>query len=237
MYFWLIPFCVGLILVGVFLFYRVKEKRFIAVIFKGYASLMFIATAIVAYLTSSNPGSTFGLFVIISLSFGLLGDVFLDLKFMDKKREDLFTSLGFISFGIGHILFIGGLFVNFFDFSANALYLIIPVIVTLILVGVVILMEKVSSIRYGKMKPFVIVYGFILFAAVTLFMSTSIQSGWKIQTVWIMAIALILFALSDLILNNTYFAPNCMGPAYIISNHVIYYIAQFTIAISLFFLS
>ena len=237
MYYWLIPLCIGIVLLGVFLYFRVKEKRFIAVIVKGLASLMFILTALVAWLCSKNPDHLFGVFVLLGLSFGLLGDVFLDIKFMDKKREFLFTSLGFISFGIGHIFFISGLFVNFFDFSANVLYIVIPLIVTLILVAVVILMEKVSPIRYGNMKPFAIVYGFVLFACVTLYMSTSIQSGWKNATVAVMAVSLISFALSDLILNKTYFAPNCTGPAYIISNHVIYYIAQFGIAISLFFLS
>jgi len=234
--YWLIPFSIGITFLCVFLFFRVQEKRLIAVIFKGLTSLMFIVTGLVAWLNSQNPHGKFGIYVLIGLAFGLLGDVFLDLKFMDKKREDLFTALGFITFGLGHISHITGLFTNYFDFSANPLYLIIPGVVTLLLVGVVILMEKISKIKYQKMRPFVIIYGLLLFSSVTLFMSASIQTGWNIQTIWLMAISLIFFALSDLILNNTYFAPNCMGPGYIISNHVIYYAAQFAIAISLFFL-
>ena len=86
------------------------------------------------------------------------------------------------------------------------------------------------------MKPFVIIYGFILFLTVTMYMSVAIQSKWQITTVWVMAISLIAFALSDLILNNTYFAPGFNTPVFIITNHIFYYLAQFGIAMSLLFL-
>ena len=234
--YYLIPLGIGIISLILFLVFRVKQKRVIAVWLKGFTSLMFIATALVAWLTNKNPHSTFGIFVIIGLFFGLLGDVFLDLKFMSKDKDDMYTRLGFISFGIGHILFITGLFVNFFNFGLSVLYIILPVIITLVFVGLVLIMEKVSPIKYQKMRPFVVAYGFILFLAVTLYMSAAIQSGWQIRTIWMFAIALSVFAISDLILNNTYFAPGYNTPAFIISNHIVYYAAQFTIAVSLTFL-
>ena len=70
MFYWLIPLIIGILLLGVFLYFRVKEKRLIAVIIKGCVSLMFIATALVAWLTSKNPNHMFGLFVVIALVFG-----------------------------------------------------------------------------------------------------------------------------------------------------------------------
>ena len=59
MFYWLIPLILGIVLLSVFLVFRVKEKRVTAVIIKGLVSLMFMATAIVAWQTSNNPQNTF----------------------------------------------------------------------------------------------------------------------------------------------------------------------------------
>lgn len=236
MFYWIIPLSFGIASLIAFLIFRVQEKRKVAVVLKGITSLLFITTALVAWLCSHNPNNTFGIFVLIALAFGLLGDVFLDIKFITEKYEGLFTVLGFVAFGLGHIFFITGLFLKFYAFSKNPLYLIIPILFAIIGVGISLLLERLTPIRYKKMKPCVIIYGFILFFTMAIYFSTAIQGGWHNWTIILMVIGLILFALSDLILNNTYFAPNCNTPVFVISNHVIYYLAQFTIAVSLFFL-
>lgn len=236
MLFWIIPLCLGAISLGAFLYFRVKEKRLLAVILKGLTSLLFIDTALVAWLTNHNTQSMFGLYVVIGLFFGLLGDVFLDLKFMSEIREDLFTRLGFISFGIGHVFYITGLFVCFFNFSANVLFIIVPAIISSVLVVATLLMEKFTAIRYGNMKAFAVGYGLILFFVTALYFSCCIENGWQNNTTIIMAVALVVFMISDLILNNTYFAPGFNTPVFIISNHICYYLAQFAIAVSLFYL-
>ena len=234
--FWLIPLITGFVLLGVFLYFRVKEKRVTAVVIKGFVSLMFIVTALVAWLTSKNPDNTFAVFILFGLFFGLLGDILLDIKYIDLNRELLFTRLGFIAFAVGHIFYVTGLFVYLFSFDANVLYIIIPILIALLLMAITLLMEKFTKVRYERMKIFVIFYAFILFFTTAIYMSAAIQSGWNSTTVIIIAFALIAFALSDLILNNTYFAPGFSSPAFIISNHFFYYVAQFAIAISLFFL-
>ena len=236
MMYWLIPLIIGLVLLAVFLVFRVKEKRVVAVVIKGFVSLMFIATALVAWLTSANPNSSFGIFVLMGLSFGLLGDVFLDIKFITKQYELMFTILGFFAFAFGHICYASGLLIHFFDFTRNVFYIIVPVISGLALMILTLLMEKFTAVRYENMKPYVCIYGFALFFTVSIFLSAAIQNGWQVTTVNIMFFALISFALSDLILNNTYFAPGFSGPAFIISNHVLYYVGQFAIAVSLFYL-
>ena len=236
MLYWLIPFITGMVLLFAFLFFRVKEKRVIAVWLKGLTSLMFIATALVAWLTSNNPTSSFGVFIVLGLFFGLLGDVFLDLKFILIDKDVLYTKLGFIAFGVGHIFYLTGLFTHFFDFGRSVFFIILPILVTCLCVTISLLMEKFTPIKYQKMKPYVIAYGFLLFFTTSIYMSAAIQSGWQVKTVWVMAIALIVFATSDLILNNTYFAPNCNTPVFIVTNHVFYYVAQFGIALSLLFL-
>ena len=72
MFYWLIPLILGIVLLSVFLVFRVKEKRATAVIIKGLVSLMFMATAIVAWQTSDNPQSTFGIYVLIAMFFRFL---------------------------------------------------------------------------------------------------------------------------------------------------------------------
>lgn len=236
MLYWLIPLIVGLLLLVFFLYFRVKENRKVAVILKGLTSLMFILTGIVALFCSKSNSFTYGALIIIGLFFGLLGDVFLDLKFMSSKYEYLFTALGFVTFGIGHIFYSTGLLVYFFDFSRNIFYFIIPIIISIVLTIFSLLMEKFTPIRYGKMVPFVIGYGLIIFFTVMIHLSSCFQYSWNLTHLIIMFISLVMFALSDLILNNTYFSKGCNTPIYIISNHIIYYLGQFGLAVSLFFL-
>ena len=235
MFYWLIPLILGIVLLSVFLVFRVKEKRVTAVIIKGLVSLMFMATAIVAWQTSNNPQSTFGIYVLIAMFFGLLGDVFLDLKYIVLQKEILYTILGFCAFGIGHIFFTIGLFTHFFSFTSSALYIVIPIIITLVLLAITLLMEVFTKIRYQKMKPFVIAYGLCLFFTVSIYGSAMIQNGCNTQFI-LLAVGFVSFMLSDLILNNTYFAPGFTSPGFIISNHILYYAAQFLIAVSLFYL-
>ena len=236
MLYWLIPLIIGVILFTAFMYFRVREQRTIAVVLKGFTSLMFIATAVVAWQTSKNPNHMFGLFVIIGLVFGLAGDVLLDIKYIALKKEHLFTVLGFLAFAACHAFFTTGLFIHFFDFNASPFYLIVPALVTALLVVITLLMEKFTMIRYKDMKPYVILYGIFLFFTVTIYLSACIQSGWNNTTLIIMFAGLVAFALSDLILNNTYFASGFNTPAFIISNHFLYYAGQFAIAVALFFI-
>lgn len=237
MLFWLIPLSIGVVLLSVFLFYRATERRVIAVIIKGFVSLAFVITALVAWLTAPIPPTgTFPIFIVCGLVMGLFGDVFLDLKFIVKEKELLFTILGFFAFAFGHAFYLLGLFLNYFDFSANILYIIIPVIIAVILTVGTGIMDKFTAIRYGKMRPWVILYGSALFFTTAIYFSAAIQTGFQYPPIVIMAIALVLFMASDLILNNTYFAEGFNTPFFVITNHALYYIAQFAIAVSLFYL-
>lgn len=236
MFYWIIPLSIGTILLTIFLIFRGRGDRKKAVIVKGFTSLAFIITALVAWKCSSNPNSLFGVFVILGLVFGLFGDIVLDLKFILTKYDFPLTVAGFMVFLIGHVFYIIGLFVVFYNWSASILYLIIPLIVGVVLSIITLLMENFGMVKYGKMKPFVPIYAVSLFFDVAIYFSVAIQSGWQITTVNIMAISLVSFAISDLILNNTYFATGFDKPVHIVTNHLFYYVAQFAIAVSLFFL-
>ena len=233
---WIIFVSIGAILLFFFLFYRVQEKRLVALFYKGLTSLMFVLTAIVTWQTSNGFNNFFGLFVVFGLIFGLLGDIFLDLKYIIIKKEDFYTVLGFAAFGIGHIFFSCGLLIFFYNYNQTIFYILIPLFISIFFSFVSLLLQKFTPIRYKNMKPCVVIYGFLLFFVTTLFFAVAIQSEFRYVTIVIMAPSFVAFTLSDLILNNTYFAPNCNTPIYVISNHVLYYFAQFAIAISLYFL-
>lgn len=238
MYYWIIPLVLGILSLIAFLIFRVKEKRLIAVILKGTTSIFFILTALLAWLSKGTIDTLFGLFVVIGLLFGLGGDIFLDLKFMSKKYEDLYTRLGFISFSIQHIFLSIGLFTYFYqkgEYGLEPLYIVIPAILTLVFMAIVLIMEKVTPVKYGNMKPFAIGYGLVLFFTMNAYCSFAIFYKFQVITLILMAVGLIFFTLSDMILNNTYFKEGCNTPMYVISNHICYYLAQFLIAISLFF--
>ena len=59
------------------------------------------------------------------------------------------------------------------------------------------------------------------------------MSGFTNTGLLILFIGAVLFAVSDLILNLTYFAEGHEKPIDIISNSIIYYVAQYLIAFSL----
>ena len=66
--------------------------------------------------------------------------------------------------------------------------------------------------------------------------SLTILSGFQAVSLILLMVGGILFALSDLILNMTYFGEGHEKPFDIITNTVTYYIAQNLIALSIFFL-
>lgn len=238
MYYWIIPLSLGVVFLILFLIERVKENRLIALIFKGLTSLMFILTGLLAWIFADKH-NYFGLFVTIGLVFGLFGDIFLDIKFMSEKHDTLFTRLGFISFGIGHLFFITGLISTFTKENIiinQPIYIIVPAALSLVFTLLALLLEKFTNIKYGNMKAFAIGYGLVLFFVMNLYWGYVAFLKFKVLTLILMAVGFILFTLSDMILNNTYFAKGCNTPKYIISNHICYYAAQFLIAASLFFI-
>lgn len=234
--FWLIPYIIGFIFLIPFLYFRIRELRLLAVIIKGLVSLLFITTALLAWFKHDYGDNLFGIYVFIGLLFGLFGDILLDLKYMSKKYSFIFTVLGFFAFAFGHAFYVTGLFIYFYDFNANVMYIIVPVIITLLLTIATLLMEVFTPIKYGNMRLFVLIYGLFLFFTTSIYISFAILTNWQISTINIMAVSFLFFTISDLILNNTYFAPGFKKPIYIITNHALYYIAQFSIAFSLFYL-
>lgn len=225
----------GIIATVAFLVIRVKEGGVKAALIKALASTLFVGTGCAAaakVLGSDN--FSFALFVIMGLVLGLMGDIWLDLKWVYPKDNDIFTFAGFGAFMIGHFLFIAGLFMNYADFS-QPLYIVIPAVLALVLAIGVIVLEKPMKMVYGKFKAITGVYGFVLSFMTFLSGSLALMNDFKVMTLNFMFAGGVFFLLSDLILSGTYFGEGKRRPVDIITNHVSYYAAQFVIASAILF--
>ena len=196
-----------------------------AVFRKSIVSVLFIAVAVSAGASGRLP-----VFVILGLVCGLLGDIWLDLKYVFPLHDEPFTYAGFISFGIGHILYVTGLLLQY----GTGKYLPLSFVLAAAAAGLVSVLEGPMKLVYGKMKPVVLVYGFLLFSSV--FVSGGLLLSEGGLTLLLFFAGSVLFAVSDLILSGTYFGKGKDTAPYIISNYLFYYGGQFLIAYALVFL-
>ena len=197
---------IGIVMTGIFLFLRVKKGGISALYAKAAASLCFISTAFAA--TSANRDNIqFGLWVAFGLILGMVGDIWLDLKWIYLQDKDSYLYSGFISFLLGHICFNVAIYKSY-RFTGKTLAVSIGVSL-LIAIGN-ILTEKLMKNHFGKFKFIVFLYTFFL--ALT------------------MVVGGVLFTLSDAVLSGMYFAENKNTKFNIFLNHILYYAAQFTMA-------
>ncbi|MCR4911985.1 MAG: lysoplasmalogenase [Bacilli bacterium] len=230
--------CIILISLGAlalvfYLLEKCKNYSLKGVLLKTVVSLLFIATAIAA--AYQNLGHPLHYFVIAGLILGLLGDIWLDLKYVYPKDDKLYTYAGFTVFAIGHILYIIGMMIEFFD-QGNWVYFLIPVAVAIVFSVANLLLSKPMKLDFKDMKWIVFAYAFLLALNPATSLILCINTGWSHNTLIMLFVGGVLFAISDLVLSNTYFGENHEKPIDFILNYITYYGAQFIIAFSLMFL-
>lgn len=229
--FYLAAFVTGMLATLVFLIVRVKKGGMPGLYTKSIASLCFIATA----LAATNHNKTFIGFaslIILGLVLGMLGDIWLDLKWIQLEKKDTYLYSGFISFLIGHLFYIGAIYKH----SPWTLGSILIAVAGAIVIAVIAtLMEKPLKMNYGKFRLILFLYSLVLAFTVTSSIVTAVITGGA--TVWmVMSIGSVLFILSDLVLSGIYFAEGKNTPLNVVVNHVLYYAAQFTVASTIFFI-
>lgn len=230
--------CVALIALGVVAlgFYIVEKcKRYSlrGVFIKTIVSLFFVGVAAIA--SSQKQGHAFNAFIILGLIFGLLGDIWLDLKYVYPNDQKAYTYAGFIVFLIGHIFFVTGMMLEFFA-DGNYLFFLIPIGAATVFCIANLLLEKPLKLDFGSMRWICTLYAFCLAMTPGTALLCCIHTGWQLATPIMMFAGGILFAISDLVLSGTYFGEGKERPIDFILNYITYYGAQFTIAFSIMFL-
>ena len=230
---------VSLILIGVaivlLVFYlreKIKAYTLKEVFLKAIISLLFVSVGVYNYIVNKE-NHYLKIFIIIGLIFGLSGDVFLDLKYVYRDKENLFTYLGFVVFALGHICFIIAM-ISTVSFSVPVLYIIIPILISMIIGAGILVLAKPLKLDFKDKKVIVLLYSLCLFNTPLIAISLSIYLGFASNFLIMMAIGGVLFAASDLILSQTYFGEGHEKPIDFILNYLTYYSAQFVIAMSLF---
>lgn len=224
---------IGVVFFLVFISKRTAKVTLQVAFVKAIASVCFISTALFAMVENSSCPKIVGALVAVGGVWGLLGDIALDLKYVFKKYEKEYLYAGFSSFGIGHIFYIAALYINF-GFNAKAL--IGSVAAGLVCVAVVFISQPLMKLDYRGYKKITVVYMFILG------FTYGLSSGYAIfdysLPALIFTIGFILFLASDVFLSGLYFGTTekkrTSRPAIII-NHLLYYSAQFVIAVALLY--
>ena len=215
----------GMIVLAVYIPEKIRGYTVKAVLIKSVVSVLFIAVAV-----SAGSQTVLAKLVIIGLVFGLLGDIWLDLKYVFPEHDELFTYAGFAVFGVGHILYVTGLLIHY----GTGRFLTASFALAALASALVAVLEKPMKLEYGKMKMIVVLYGLVLFS--TVFVSGGLLLIHGGTGLLLFFIGSVLFALSDLVLSGTYFGEGKERPVDIASNYILYYAGQFLIAFSLTFI-
>ena len=222
----------GMISMLIFLYGKMHGYSLKTVIVKSIASSLFVALAIYLYVYNGFPN--IGLYFVLGAIFGLFGDIILALKRIITSKQGLFKILGFLSFAIGHILFVTGLYVNYYV-QGHVLAIIIPVIISLLMGASALLIEKLFKVDFGSYKPAAILYLTLLSSLSISALALNIITEFKSTFLILVLVGGILFATSDLTLCRTYFGKS-NSKAELIIYTMTYYLAQFLLAFSLFYL-
>lgn len=206
---------------------KCKDKRSVTGVFlKNATSIFFILTAVCGIVKNSASWK-YGLLIVVGLVFGMLGDIYLDQKWVYPKDMKQYLYAGFICFGIGHLFYIPALVTTA---HIGMKLMVIPVIAGIVVAAGNLVLEKTMKQKFGQYKAIVTVYSFILAAMVATAVVAAFVS--KHPAFIVYAIGSVLFLVSDLVLSPMYFGEGKNTPTNFIVNHVTYYLGQYMIAFS-----
>lgn len=225
----IILLAIGIIFSVSFVIKRGPHPTIMDVIRKALASSVFVILAIWSVFFSPESSSINVMFVI-GVLFGLLGDVWLDLKWIHIEAKDILLRCGFLFFGMEQLFYTIGIFkdAHFEQIAPASATILIAISFAL---GAWLL-EKPLSLNYGQHRIDVVLYSAILSTICSASLWALIAAPTAAHI--IRFIGTVLFLASDGILCMTYFGENKNTKAMVALNHSFYYVAQYLIVASLF---
>ena len=216
----------GAILLLIYIVMCRKQRNVKGLFVKSFVSVCYLLTC--AFAVLSNPEQyKFGILVLIGGVLGLMGDIYLDQKWMYKEDSDEYLKIGFICFGLGHVFYIWALYTLV---DLELFHRIMPFVIAFAILIFTLVTEKPTKQHYGKFKPYVCGYGLMLGYTTGLSIRIFRLTGYKFALVFGLGCA--FFAISDIILSQMYFGEKGKKPSYFTANIIAYYTAQFLIALS-----
>lgn len=229
------------LLVIAFLIVRVRQGGVKALVLKTLSSITFIILGIIA-LSMSFENFSYGIFIVIGLFFGMLGDIFLDLKYVHKKYDEKYTFAGMISFLIGHLFYIVGILATYIEYVLWQIAF--AILCATIISAISHFSSKKAGMNYGKFEILAFIYGTVTMITVTLSLNAMNMFGWlpvingeptpeNLPRYIVMFVGTLLFALSDLVLSFVFFKEGENKSRNVILNHTLYYTSQFVLVLSI----
>lgn len=228
----IITFIMALIITVLFIYQRGRKTNYSTLILKSLSSVGFLLVSCCGIWYSMNFTA---LLILAGQIFGLLGDVFLDLKYTYPQDSHPYTIWGFLTFLTGHLFFIAFLIIQH---SAYLLFMIFSLAIGII-VAIILYFgaEKIAKLILGQYRLISAFYIGVLCTVTVLSLLVSISGGLSEQ--WILTAGLLFFLASDAVLSQIYFTPNNANntPVFVRTNLILYYAAQLCISASIFFLA
>ena len=221
-----ITLCVGS--AAAFIYLRIAHVGLHAFWGKLVASILFVMGGFFALLMK-DAVKAYMLYILMGLFFGMIGDALLELKLVYRPHDRQYTNGGIAVFSIGHIFYVIGLSI----YAAAVKEIVVPIFVSLAIGSVISTIILVNSsnmgVNFGVHKTLAYVYSFILSISAVY----SVALAVLVPALWVFAIGLVFFLVSDLILSLIYWGgKNTNGMN--IANLSTYYVAQILIMITLF---
>ena len=228
----------GMILQGLFIANDHKEKFVTAVILKGLASLAFVIIGALGYINFSGSSAlsntdptqgltkTVCLMICLGLLFGMLGDVFLGLRYIFDKARKALHLIGIALFFIGHIMYMIALIPMSVNLTACVIIGTVLAAIMLVIIYKTLEMPRVFQIFGGFYVEAVIVM-----TAIAIGNCFALNSTFRI---WY-AVGAFIFMLSDMTMIFYTFGKEKKYSMRIM-NLSLYFIGQLLIASSLMFI-
>jgi uncharacterized membrane protein YhhN len=211
---------------AIYLYIRESGPSIKALSLKALASVSFVFMGLSGALGKEFNGIYLSL--LLGLTLGLVGDILLDLKMMYKQDYSHYLNLGFISFALGHLAY----FSAFCCVNRGAFNIIISILVGAIFACLSYLLFKKIKLNTKGFTPQVLGYSSLLAFTVTYGWLTCFNN----QAFIITSLGLTFILISDMILAFVYFKEGNENKILVFFNHLIYYLGQIIIALSIFFL-